>query len=180
MDRKPKFFKKIERHMKTFYCIELKNGNYILYDKNMRNPIEWGSIAIIDGLLSTLPDDVNVIYYDYSEIVGLTKTNRKKPKQNINNKNKDYSGKDSVTEWISLDVLSPSFFYIWLENGKVALFDEEMGQPVILNQSFKGYDYKNKIDYIVTKHLTDKSSIFYFKQINGELKFRLAKKSKVS
>jgi len=79
---------------------------------------------------------------------------------------------------VSLDVLSPTFFYIQLENGKVVLFDEEMGQPVILSSAFTGYNFKAKVDYIVTKHLTDKSSIFYFKQINGELKFRLAKKGK--
>jgi hypothetical protein len=176
MDRKPKFFKKIERGMKTFYCIELKNGNYILYDKNMRNPIEWGSIAVVDGLLSTLPDDVKVTYFDQSDIFGFVKNNRRKPKQNPNNINKDYSGRDSHTEWVGLNVLSRSFFYIWLENGKAALFDEEMGQPVMLNQSFKGYDYKSKVDYIVSRSLSPNSSIFYFKQINGELKFRLAKR----
>ena len=178
MSRKPKTFKKIERGIKSYYCIELKNGNYILYDTNMRNPIEWGSIAIVDGLLSTLPDNINVYYYDNDNTFGLRKNNRKKPKQNMSNVNKDYSGRDLPTEWTSLDVLSEGFFYIELENNKVAIFDIQMGQPIIINSTFKGYDFKSKANIIISSYIPPTADIYYFKQVSEELKFRATRKGK--
>jgi hypothetical protein len=178
MARKPKTFKKIEKGIDTYYCIGLKNSNYILYDTNMRNPLEWGSIAIVDGLLSTLRDNVTVYYYDHDETFGLRKNNRKKPQQNKDNTNKDYSGRDLPTEWTSLDPLSDCFFYIELENNKVAVFDIQMGQPIIVNSVFKGYDFKSKTNILISKYIPEKSDIYYFKQINGELKFRATRKGK--
>ena len=174
MERIPKYYKRIERGIFDYYVFELNNGNYILYDKKMRNPIEFGSIKIIDGLLERLSDKIKVTYYDSSKVFGFKKNNRQKPKFNKDNALKDLSGKDSDSEWVGFNGLSPVFYYFELEGGKVALFDEEMGQPVMINSMLKGYDFRSKVNFIVSKYIKKTSTIYYFKQINGELKFRIA------
>jgi hypothetical protein len=172
MSRVPKFFKKVERSMTHYYVFQLKNGNHILYDSNMRNPIEYGSINIIDGLLSRLPDTRIVTYYDSNDTYGFKKNNRKKPTMNHNNRLNDMSGRDSDAEWVGFNADSKTFYYFELEGGIVALFDEEMGQPVILNSSLTGYDFRSKVNVLVLTQITKSSDIFYFKQVDKRLIFR--------
>lgn len=171
--RKPKHFKTVDLNIKTYYSIELLNGNNIVYDLNMRNPICWGSLVITDGFLSTLPEDYRVIYYKVSGVKGLEKTNRKRPVFNKDLEIKDLKGRDIETAWTSLDLKERIFYYVRLDNGKTVLFDSEMGQPLFINTALKGYGNRQMLDVIVSK-LNPDSTIYYFDQLNGELKLKAA------
>lgn len=169
--RKPKNFKKIDLSIKNYYCIELINGNYIVYDQDMRNPIEYGSLVIVEGLFSKLQDSYNVIYYKSSDLKGFEQTNRKKPTLNSKIELTKSNGKDVSVYWTVLDPKQNTFYYIELENNKVALFDSDMGNPITLGSNVKGYGQKSVVDVIVSS-LPKDSTVFYFKQINKELRFR--------
>lgn len=172
---KPKFFKDIDSKKKIYYCFELINGQYIIYDHEMRNPVKysnfigWGSIVIVQNLISMLDETNTVFYYKWNNINGMKRVEMAKPtpsKDIIKRSN----GTDLNTVWNIIDPKERIYYYFKLQNGKIAIFDSEMGNPVMLNSVIKGYSYKSVTDVLITKLHPD-CSVYYFDQlIDGSIK----------
>jgi hypothetical protein len=178
--KKPHFYKEISSNIKTYYCFELFDDNWILYDYEMRNPVKfenyigWGSKNIVWSLINMLPSDCNVLFFKINRGIGGVKRSLQVKRQYINaiDSSKLKPSVTDNTKWYILDTSNIVYFCFILKSGMWALFDSYMVQPIVdsENRSIRGYDTSGVVKKLISKikKTTPHSSIFYYKQLDTD------------
>lgn len=64
MARPPPYPKKIEKTERLFYHYKINPSIYTLFDSDMSTPIAYGSFNYVSGVISQLPKNSTIFYFE--------------------------------------------------------------------------------------------------------------------